>query len=98
VHAPRSKLLKCWRTDPAFLVPLQVWHERAWEEFRPVQKERERQRAIIEAALAGPSPDLTPEQIAEQEEGERTFLAIEAEQARLLAAREQARKARRPVR
>jgi hypothetical protein len=97
VHAPRGKLLKSWRTDPAFLAPLQAWHERACEEYRPVQEERERQCAIIEAAFAEP-PDLTPEQIAEQEEGERALLAIEAEQAGLLAAREQARKARRPVR
>ena len=46
--------------------------ERAWEEYRPVEEERERQRAIIEAALAG-APNLTPEQIAEQEEGERAL-------------------------
>ncbi len=96
-HAESGKLLKRWQTDATFLAPLQVWHERAWEEYRPVQEERERQRAIIEAALAG-APDLTPEQIAEQEEGERALFAIEAEQAKLLAAREQARKARRPVR
>ena len=96
-QAPRGKLLKRWRTDPAFLAPLQVWHERAWEEYRPVLEERKRQRAIIQAALAG-APDLTPEQIAEQEEGARAIFAIEAEQAKLLAAREQARKARRPLR
>ncbi len=90
-HAPRGKLLKRWRTDVTFLVPLQVWHERALEEYRPVQEERERQGAIVDAALAG-APDLTPEQIAEQEEGESTLFAIEAEQAKLLAAREQARR------
>jgi hypothetical protein len=95
-HAESGKLLKRWRMDPAFLVPFQVWHKRTWEEYRPVQDERECQRAIIKAALAG-APDLAPEQIAQQEEGERALIAIEAGQAKLLAAREQARRARRPV-